>query len=882
MPQHFVATYRVQLRQGFGFDQATAVIPYLAALGISHVYLSPCFRAAPGSAHGYDVTDPNRVDEAIGGEEARARFLGALATHGLGHIVDLVPNHMSVASDQNLWWWDVLEKGQASPHAATFDVEWEGPTEEARSKVLMPILTDHYGRVLEARQIQVVREPSGLTLSVKGRRLPLAPESVASLLSTTAEAAGSAELEFFANGLRWLSSETNLERRCRHQGVIQREIAALLAREAELAARLDARIEKLNTDNEALDELTPRQYYRLAHYRIARYDLDYRRFFDIQDLAALSMHDPGVFHETHALVLEWIKSGQVDGVRIDHPDGLRDPGGYFRRLRAERPGLWIVAEKILQPRERLPEDWEVDGTTGYEFLNEMGALFVDKEAEPRLNEVYREFLGGAEGADYKAEERGAKRLVLDDLLAAELRRLTRLFQRVCASKRRHRDFAMEELRRALREVIVFFPVYRTYLQPGSPDRHPDVQYVRAAVRAATESLSDLDTELLAFLEELLSGHCLSELEWEFVARFQQLTAAAMAKGIEDTAFYRYTRLVSLNEVGGDPARFGTTLEEFHRFCTEQQERWPLTLVAATTHDTKRSQDARLRVSALSEFAEDWAAAVRSWSERARPYASRGAPDPATEYLIWQTLIAAHPISEQRLLTYLEKAMREAKVRTSWLAQNPDYENAVRSFARGVLSDSALMTSVDEFVNRLLPVAWRSSLSETLIQLTACGVPDIYQGSELWDTRLTDPDNRQPVNFDELKSLLEVARRGSPEEALSRACEGIPKLWLIQRVLAARKQNPAWFGPNALHEALQVEGAHAQRVVAYQRGPQIVAIAPRLWGKILERGFGDTRILLPAGHFRNVLDPDARYAKNVDLERLLSRFPVALLVAEVER
>lgn len=874
-----IATYRVQLRQGFGFDEVAALVPYLVELGVSHVYLSPCFRAAPGSTHGYDVTDPNRVDEVIGGEPARERFLAALSAYGLGHIVDVVPNHMSVASDENLWWWDVLEKGPASPHAASFDVEWEGPTEEARSKVLLPILSDHYGRALEARKIQVVREASGLTLSAMGRRLPLAPESLSPLFLAVARAAQSAKLEFLASALAWTLAERDVERRRRHQHVIHSELAALLAREPELAREVDRHVDQLNADTEALDELIARQYYRLAHYRIARYDLDYRRFFDIHDLAAISVHDPRVFERTHALVLEWIRAKQVDGVRIDHPDGLRDPAGYFRRLRRVREDLWIVAEKILQPGEQLPDDWQVSGTTGYDFLNEVGGLFVDGAAEARFTELYGEFLGAAEPPDFRAEERACKRFVLDDLLAAELRRLTRLFQRVCASKRRHRDFALEELRRALREVISFFPVYRTYLQPGGTPRESEVRAVRQAVQAARESRSDLDAELLTFLEELLSGNCLSDLEWEFVLRFQQLTSAAMAKGIEDTAFYRYTRLISLNEVGGDPGRFGTTVERFHEFAQKLQSRWPLTLVATTTHDTKRSQDARLRVSALSEMPEEWAGAVKGWSRLARRYTSRAGPDPATEYLIWQTLIAAHPIEEARLWTYVEKAIREAKLHTSWLSPNAEYESAVQGFVRGVLADAEIRRSVDEFVKRLLPIAWRSSLSETLIQLTAAGVPDIYQGAEIWDTRLTDPDNRGRVDFDALRALLARAKRASPEEALAGLPEGITKLWLIARVLEARRRNPEWYGPEAGYQPLLARGRGADRIVAFQRGRRVITVAPRLWGAIAKQGFGDTVLDLPPARFRNLLDRDTGHEGTVAVGELLSRFPVALLVAE---
>jgi (1->4)-alpha-D-glucan 1-alpha-D-glucosylmutase len=514
-------------------------------------------------------------------------------------------------------------------------------------------------------------------------------------------------------------------------------------------------------------------------------------------------------------------------------------------------------------------------------LNEVGGLFVDRQAEERMTELYREFLGAPEAPDFKAEERSSKRFVLDDLLGAELRRLTRLFQRVCASKRRHRDFATEELRRALREVIAAFPVYRTYLQPNSPHRSADVGYVREAVRVARADSAELDTELLDFLEELLSGNCLSELEWEFVLRFQQLSSAAMAKGLEDTAFYRYSRLVALNEVGGNPARFGTTLEDFHAFAARLQSRWPATLVTTSTHDTKRSQDARLRVAALSELGDDWGTAVRSWSALARSHKTGAFPDPAFEYLFWQTLVAAFPISEERLRTYLEKAMREAKLQTSWLSPNPEYESAVMRFASAVLADERITFELSQFVEQVQEIAWRSSLSETLIQLTACGVPDIYQGGERWDTRLTDPDNRAPVDFDALRILLEKTRDADAEGALSALREGAPKLWLIRRVLRVRKESPECFGPAAKYGAIRARGAHADRVVAFQRSDRMVVVAPRLWAGILKQGFGDLRVDLPAYSFRNVLDGDTRYQGTVELGRLLSGFPVALLVAEDE-
>lgn len=876
------ATYRVQLRQGLGFDELIEQMPYLAELGISHIYLSPCFRAAEGSTHGYDVVDPNRVDDAIGGEAGRERFLSALQKHGLEHVIDVVPNHMSVTSAENRWWWDVLENGPASSYAPYFDVDWDGPTEMSRSTVLLPSLTEHYGRALEAKQINVAREPSAIILIAMGRRLPLSLPTLSPLLLAAAESVRSRLLEFLGDSLVLLPephTEADRKRRHRHQRVIMQQLFDLFEAEPETAAEVDRRIALLNDDTDALDELIQRQHYRLAHYRIARYDLDYRRFFDINDLAALLMHDPVVFERTHALVFDWINKGELGALRVDHPDGLRDPAEYFRKLRAGRDDLWIIAEKILEPGEQLPDDWPVDGTTGYDFLNVMGGLYVDVEAEPKLTELYRDFLGLAEAPSFAEEVHAAKRSVLDELLASDLWRLTRLFQRICASKRRHHDFAHEELRRALREVIACLPVYRTYVRPQAAVREFDLRTVTDAVAAAGRQRVDLDAELLGFLQELLSGKCLSELEWDFVSRFQQLSSAAMAKGLEDTAFYRYMRLTSLNEVGGDPAKFGTGLDEFHDYCVDLQRRWPNTMIATTTHDTKRSEDARLRISALSEVPDAWAASVRDWSSRAAAHRRRGLPDPATEYLVWQTLVGAFPLSEQRLLTYLEKAMREAKLKTSWLNQDADYEAAVLGFAKGVLADTELMASVREFVSGLLPAARYSSLSQTLIKLTACGVPDIYQGSELWDTRLTDPDNRGAVDIAQAQKLLSVARHASAPQVLDRSDDGLPKLWLLMRVLEVRARRPNLFAAEAQYRPLHAEGLHAARALSYARGDQMVVIAPRLWSRVLSEGWGDTRLSLPKGRFRNVFDRDASYTGEVALAEALRSFPVALLIQD---
>ncbi len=868
-----VATYRIQLRQGFDFDRVTALLPYLADLGVSHVYLSPCLRAAPGSTHGYDVVDPNRVDEGLGGDVARQRFLIALKQYGLGHLPDIVPNHMSVASDENVWWADVLENGPGSRYANFFDVDWAGPPDT--SKVLLPILNEHYGRALEARQLSVERHGGRFTLHLSGRRLPLWPPSLRPVLDAAARGTDSAELEFLSEALGQLALQDDPERRSRHQRVITDQLEALLRRDGDLASAVDRALASLNADADALDSVLSSQHFRIAHHRVARYELDYRRFFDIQDLAALRVHEASVFRASHELLLAWLERGEVDAVRVDHPDGLRDPAGYFRQLRAARPDLWILAEKILAPDELLPEAWAVDGTTGYDYLNVVGGLFVQRAAEPHFDRLYEEFAGDAASRSFAAQVFEAKLQVLDELLASDLGRLARSFQRVCASRRRHRDFAEPELRRALRVVLASFPVYRNY---ASPDGAGDTRPVLRAVRRAREEDAELDPELLDFLAELLCGKCRSDLEWAFVARFQQLCSAVTAKGVEDTAFYRALRLVCLNEVGGDPARFGVEIAEFHAFCDTLQRRWPQTLVATTTHDTKRSEDARLVLAALSEFPSEWQAAIAGWSEQSRAYRPASV-DRATEYLFWQSWLCVHPATPERLAGYMEKAVREAKQRTSWQKPNSSYEADVQRFVHGALADAALGQSLAEFAERLLPVARRSSLSQTLLKLTAVGVPDIYQGSELWDQRLTDPDNRGPVDFDARQALLFNVRELLLDAIDVDSADGSAKLWLIRRLLKFRAKNPQYWADSAQYEGLAARGPLAESVIAFARGAGLVGVAPRGFRAILEQGWRDTTLPLPEGRYRNLLEPNRVFEAHAELSLLCRNFPVALLVRE---
>lgn len=873
------ATYRLQLRPGFGFDHAAALCEYLANLGVSHAYFSPYLQAAAGSTHGYDVIDYSRVNDELGGAEGHARLAEALDMYGLGQIIDVVPNHMSIASRGNKWWWDVLENGQYSPYAPYFDVDWKAPNELQRNKVLMPILGDHYGRVLEAGEIQIAREGASFFIRVHDRLLPVAPPSLERVLGRAAALCNSDELAFLADSLRALGSLANTDResrlrRDRHKRVVSTLLLRLLQEQPRVAHAVDRALGELNADAEQLDALLERQNYRLAFWRTARHDLDYRRFFDINELAALRVGAERVFRDSHALVLSWLEQGRVDGIRVDHPDGMRDPEKYLERLRAAARHAWIVVEKILEPGETLPESWPVDGTTGYEFANLVTQLFVEPTSEAPLSRFYHEFTGD-HTADYHALVREMKFKVLEELLGADLYRLSRSLNEVCSLHRRHRDFTLQDLREALREVIACLPVYRTYVRSGQIATETDEQCIAAAIRQALLDRPQLDVELLSFMRELLTGRVEGEAEWDLVARFQQLSGPAMAKGVEDTAFYRYLRLVGLNEVGGDPSRFGVGPEAFHAFCAYTQERWPRTMLSTSTHDTKRSEDVRARIALLSQIPHLWEQRVMRWSELAKTYHSGPWPDRSAEYLFWQTLVGAWPITADRLSAYMRKAMREAKARTNWLNVNEEYETALGFFTQGCLQDERLTADVDEFVATLDGPARQASLAQLLLKLTAPGVPDIYQGNELWDYSLVDPDNRRAVDFELRRRLLEELKGMNAEEVVSRTAEGLPKLWVITHALALRKARPHCFGAESTYAPLYVTGVHASRAIAFARRGEIVTVVPcRFFG--LDAGWDDTAVTLPEGRFGSVFVEGGVYEGTAPLADLLRSFPVALL------
>ena len=873
------ATYRVQLHAGFGFDDAAGIAGYLAALGVSHLYCSPYLQAAPGSTHGYDVVDPRRVNAELGGPGGHARLVEALGGHGLGQVLDVVPNHMAIAGRANPWWWDVLEDGPSSRYAGYFDVDWDPPEARLRNVVLLPVLGDHYGRVLEAGELSLAREGGRFTVRYHEHAFPVSPRSLDGLIRTAAERCGSDELAFLADALGRLpaSTATNADavhRRHRDKEVLRTLLERVCRTTPPVAAAVDAVVAEANADPDALDALLERQNYRLAFWRTAGRELGYRRFFDINTLVGLRAEDPRVFADTHALVLEWLGKGILDGIRIDHPDGLRDPEAYLGRLAEAAPRAWIVVEKILRPGERLRGSWPVAGTTGYDFIERLSQLFVDPDGELPLTKLYGDFTG--QPTDYAAVAREKTHQVLREVLGSDVNRLTALFLEVCDRHRRQRDYTRHDVHEALREVIACFPVYRTYVRAETREvGGDDVRYVTEAVQAAKANRPDLAADLLDFLRDLLLLRVPGQAEAELVMRFQQLTGPAMAKGTEDTAFYTYTRLASLAEVGGDPAQFGLPVEAFHRACAETQARWPTTMLATSTHDTKRGEDVRARLHLLAEVPERWAEAVHRWSARTARHRRDDRPDRGAEYLLYQTLVGAWPLERERALAYMEKAAREAKRHTSWLAPDADYEAALRRFVEGCYDDAEFLADVEGFVAPLIELGRVTGLAQTLLKLTCPGVPDLYQGSELWTLTLVDPDNRRPVDYARRRRLLAELEGLSPEAVWARVDEGLPKLWLITRTLAFRGRRPELFGVGGEYAPLAVSGAKAAHAVAFARGGGAVTVVPRL-PIGLGGDWGDTALALPAGRWRNELTGDPVDGGTVRLDALLRRFPVALL------
>ena len=791
-----VTTYRVQLRPrsddhpGFGFDDAAAVVPYLADLGVTHLYCSPYLQAAPGSAHGYDVVDHGRLNDELGGARAFERMVAACRAAGLGIVLDVVPNHMAVSEpeSQNAAWWSLLRDGRESPFASWFDVEWDSL--DNPGKVLVPVLGAPLGDVV-------------------------------------------GDLELLDDRIRYYDHEVPIAPGTRVDG--------------DVLATLEG------------------QHYRLCLWRVATEELNYRRFFDVTTLAGIRVEDPEVFAQSHRVVLQQVREGVLDGLRIDPPDGLADPGGYLDMLAEATGGSWVAVEKILEPGERLPDDWRTVGTTGYDTLNQVLSLFVDPAGEQPLTDLWQSVTG--EPGSYSEVIEQTKHLVLRDVLPAEVSRLTELALRVCRTDPCLRDTTRRGLHEAIVEVLAAFDVYRAYLPPAGPADALAREHVDAALARATAVLPRRADEIaLVGRLALAEGPGGPDAE-ELVTRFQQTCGPVMAKGVEDTAFYRYLRLSALNEVGGDPGRFGLPVAEFHAACAEAQREWPLSMTTLSTHDTKRSEDVRARLVLLSECPVEWGEAVTGWAADAARHRSPAGPDAVTEQLVFQTLVGAWPISADRAVAYCEKATREAKARTSWTDPDPAFDQALQSFVRGVLADDALTARIAAFVESLGP-AWLSTvLAQKAVQLTMPGVADVYQGTELPDLSLVDPDNRRPVDYDLRRTLL--ADDGVP--ALDGS--GAAKLHLVRTALRLRREHPEHFLADGSYEPLDA-GA---RAVAFARGGAVVTVAPVRAMSVAWSGWGDDTVALPDGRWRDTLTGIERDGGTLPLAALLDRFPVAVLV-----
>ena len=877
-----VATYRLQLHKDFGFTAAAEIADYLHQLGISHVYSSPYLQAAPGSTHGYDVVDHHSVNEELGGQKAHDGFSKRLGECDLGQVLDIVPNHMAISGRRNRYWWDVLENGPSSRYAPFFDIDWEPHEEKLRNKLLVPILGDHYGRVLTRSELKVLRAGGEFTVRYFEQELPVAPKSLPLVLAPAAHEAGSDLLAFLADSLDHLpgptmTDEKNLSERHRNKEAIHMLLERLLAEVPFIGDAVDKVLREMNESPEKMDHFLERQNYRLAFWQTAQQDLGYRRFFDVNTLVGLRVEDPRVFADTHALILRWLSEGVLDGIRIDHPDGLRDPRQYFERLRKGAPDVWIVGEKIIEPGERFRKEWPINGTTGYEYLNEASGLFVDGDSEEEMTRFYAEFTG--QPTDYETVCREKKQLVLRDLLGSDVNRLTTLFLEVCESNRDRRDYTRRDAVHAIRALAACFPVYRTYVVPQRNELiDDDARYINEAVECSKQNEPAVDPDLFDFIRDILLLRVRGKKESEFLMRFQQFSGPVMAKGVEDTVFYSYNRLVSLNEVGGDPGKFGRTPAQFHEFCADMQANRPYTMLASSTHDTKRSEDVRARINLLSEIPEKWKNAVLHWSATNEELKTDSLPDRNTEYLIYQTLVGAWPIDKERMLAYVEKAIREAKQQTSWLSPNEHFENATKEFIGKLYASSDFQKSLAEFIKPLIEPGYVNSLSQLLLKMTSPGIPDLYQGSELWDFSLVDPDNRRPVDYAKRRELLRELPTLNSEQVLKRSEEGLPKLWVVYHSLRVRRERSSAFGEAGEYLQLRANGPAAAHILAYKRSEDVLVAVPRLSLKLGNR-WGETNLQIPAGRWREQFSGKIFDGGGTKVSELFEAFPVALLIKQ---
>jgi len=978
-PRIPVATYRLQLNKDFGFAAARSILPYLRLLGITDVYASPYFAARKESSHGYDVVDHGALNAELGSEQEYLAFYAELARLGMGQILDFVPNHMCIESAANTLWSDVLENGRSSPYAYFFDIDWDPVKKELKDKVLLPLLGDQYGTVLERGELTVAFEAGAFRLRYYERTIPLEPTSWLQILKyrpenlddlLCPESPARLELLSIITALQHLPPPTEnapelREERYREKEMIKKRLKALAAESAQVADFIAKNVAAYNgqvgepESFNLLDALLRDQPYRLSFWKVATEEINYRRFFDINGLAAIRMEDPAVFRHTHELLFHMVREKLVTGLRLDHLDGLYDPPSYLRRLQRgcyvrlrladggnggedaelvaaygrefdalceEDPHyhpFYVVGEKILLEGERLPEEWLLTSTTGYDFADTVNGIFVDTAAAKAFDRIYCRFVRRPHSFPEVSYQ--CKKLVMEVAMSGEINTMAHTLSTICERDRATRDFTLNSLTRALAEVIACFPVYRTYTGTSAV-REEDRRYIEAAVARATRRNPALSSALFDFLRSVLLldfppyATEADRAEWlHFVMKFQQITGPVMAKGVEDTAFYLYNRLISLNEVGGMPERFGTTLETFHAENLARLQSSPHAMITTSTHDSKHGADFRARVNSLSEFPQLWQRALTRWSRmnlsRKAQVEGQPVPDRNEEYLLYQTLLGAWPPDgagtaaefRGRLKGYLVKAVREAKVHSSWISPNLPYEEAFAAFVDAILAENGHNPFLAEFapLQRLVEHCGAfNALSQTLLKMASPGVPDFYQGSELWELSLVDPDNRRPVDFaareEALRRLVaregEIGAAGVVRELLETVHDGRLKLYLIHRVLAFRGAHRDLFERGS-YLALEARGTRSRHLCAFARtfgGRWLVAAAPRHVATLAPEpgtlpmgggAWGDTALLLPPGaprSFRDALTGEAVQAREIAGERLLAaaelfaRAPVALL------
>lgn len=997
------STYRLQFNPDFTFDHARALVDYLQDLGVSDCYASPILKPRAGSPHGYDICDHEQLNPALGTPGQFDALSGALRSHGMGLVLDTVPNHMGIGDPANVWWMDVLENGPASVYAAYFDVDWHPVKPELEHKVLLPILEDQYGRVLEAGKLRLAYEDGAFFITYYEIRLPLAPRTYSQILEYSldrlsdllgVESEVLQEYQSVLTALSYLprSTETDPDKiveRQREKEVVKRRIAALYQSSDEVAAAIDEAVTAFNGNVgeprsfDLLDALIESQSFRPAFWRVAAEEINYRRFFDINELAAIRPEDPEVFEAVHALVFELLVEGKATGLRIDHLDGLYDPAGYLRRLqetyvtyvtrarlqevRDEMPDdevfakrvrariaglfaqscdperveavkwpLYVAAEKILAEGERLPRDWAVAGTTGYEFSAVTDGLFVDSQCAGAVDEIYDRFCEGRIRFSNLVNE--TKKMTMLVSMASEVYALSHSLERISEKNRRYRDFTLDSLTFAIREVIAGLPVYRTYITGEGSLTDRDWRYIETAVAEARRRNPRTAAEIFDFIRDTLLLRNLEDFNEEdrglllaWVRKFQQVTGPVMAKGVEDTAFYVYNRLISLNEVGGHPDHFGNDVETFHERNAERQQWWPHAMLCSSTHDTKRSEDVRARISVLSEMPGLWSSALERWSSinelRKLEASGAAAPDRNDEYLLYQTILGAWPmewtVSEavpasdavawdtfrERIKSYMNKATKEAKTHTSWVNPNEAYDHAVQEFVSKVLpddSEDSFLADAHAFVCRLAYFGRFNALSAVALKLTVPGVPDIYQGNEMWDLSLVDPDNRRPVDFELRKRALSElrARLGSPEqrealldEVMDKVIDGRVKLLLVHTLLGHRREHPSLYAEGD-YVPIVARGPKAEHVVAFSRthgDDRLVVAVPRLVYGLVggdvrpptgRAAWRDTELVLAGDEtgetYRDVLTQrtievgSAQGEPALSMAELTRRFPVVVL------